>query len=145
MLCMCIARIRLEIHVNNRKFCTNFLVKPKFLLVHRNRYSEGMDDGQKTPHGHPDFNSYVKILLVFIWNRQMNRQTDIYIYFLGGLPSHSTQELYPVVYVEQINPVWASLTTFLQVNWISCRNISTYVPTTRVGWSNLFSSCTVVC
>jgi hypothetical protein len=29
-------------------------------------YSEGMDDGQKTPPGHPDFNSYVKILRVFI-------------------------------------------------------------------------------
>ncbi len=25
-----------------------------------------MDDGQKTPRGHPDFNSYVKILRVFI-------------------------------------------------------------------------------
>jgi hypothetical protein len=33
-----------------------------FLLAHRNRFLEGMDDGQKTPRGHPDFNSYVKIL-----------------------------------------------------------------------------------
>ncbi len=49
---------------------------PNFLLIHRNRYSEGMDDGQKTPRGHPDFNSYVKILRVFIWNGQMNRQTN---------------------------------------------------------------------
>jgi hypothetical protein len=41
-----------------------------------------MDDGQKTPRGHPDFNSYVKILRVFIFktdgqtNRQTDRQTD---------------------------------------------------------------------
>jgi hypothetical protein len=26
-----------------------------------------MDDGQKTPRGHPDFHSYVKILHVFIF------------------------------------------------------------------------------
>ncbi len=38
-----------------------FLLNPSFLLVHTNRYSEGMDNGQKTPHGHPDFHSYVKI------------------------------------------------------------------------------------
>ncbi len=34
LLCLrnipCIARIRLEIHVNNKWFCTNFLVEPKF-------------------------------------------------------------------------------------------------------------------
>ncbi len=35
-----------------------------------------MDDGQKTPRGQPDFNSYVKILPVFIWNGQTNRQTN---------------------------------------------------------------------
>jgi hypothetical protein len=45
-------------------------------LVHRNRYSEGMDVGQKTPRGHPDFNSYMKNIRVFITNGQMNRQTD---------------------------------------------------------------------
>jgi hypothetical protein len=46
----------------------NFLVESEnFLLIHRNRYLEGMDDGQKTPHGHPDFHSYVKILRVFIF------------------------------------------------------------------------------
>jgi hypothetical protein len=33
-----------------------------------------MDDGQKTPRGHPDFNSYVKILRVFIF--QMDRITE---------------------------------------------------------------------
>jgi hypothetical protein len=41
-----------------------------------------MDDGQKTPRGHPDFNFYMKILRVFIFqmegqmNRRMDRQTD---------------------------------------------------------------------
>jgi hypothetical protein len=29
-------------------------------------YLEGTDDGQKTPPGHPDFYSYVKVLCVFI-------------------------------------------------------------------------------
>jgi hypothetical protein len=35
-----------------------------------------MDDGQKTPLGHPDFNSYVKILCVFITDRHTDRQTE---------------------------------------------------------------------
>ncbi len=43
------------------------MLNPNFLLVHRNRYSEGMDDGQKTPRGHPDFHSYMKIQCVFIF------------------------------------------------------------------------------
>jgi hypothetical protein len=51
-------------------------LNPNFLLVHRNRYLEGMDDGQKTPRGHPDFISYVKILRVFITNGQTDGQTD---------------------------------------------------------------------
>ncbi len=51
-----------------------FLLNPNFLLAHRNRYLEGMDDGQKTPRGNPDFNSYVKILRVFIF--QTDGQTD---------------------------------------------------------------------
>ncbi len=58
------------------KFLRIFLLNPNFLLVHRNRYSEGMDDGQKTPRGHPDFNSYIKILRVFINNRWTDRRTD---------------------------------------------------------------------
>ncbi len=44
-----------------------FLLNPNFLLIHRNRYSEGVDNGQKTPRGHPDFHSYVKIQRVFIF------------------------------------------------------------------------------
>jgi hypothetical protein len=84
----------------------NFLVEPEFFLAHRNRYSEGMEDRQKTPLGHPDFNSYVKILLYVFWysrrtDKQTDRQTD-----------------------REINLVWASLTTFLQVHPL------------RVGWRN---------
>jgi hypothetical protein len=35
-----------------------------------------MDDVQNTPRGHPDFNSYMKILRVFIDNRQTDRRTE---------------------------------------------------------------------
>jgi hypothetical protein len=37
-----------------------------------------MEDGQKTPHGNPDFNSHVKILsvLVLITDRWTDRQKD---------------------------------------------------------------------
>ncbi len=74
------------------KFLRIFLLNPNFLLLHRNRYSEGMDNGQKNPRGHPNFNSYVKNLpiLVFQTDRQTDRQMD-----------------------RDINLVWASLTTFL--------------------------------
>ncbi len=56
-------------------FVQFFLLNLNFLLLHKNRYFKGMDDGQKTPRGHPDFNSYVKILrvLVFMTNGQTDR------------------------------------------------------------------------
>jgi hypothetical protein len=57
-----------------------------FLLVHRNRYLEGMNDRQKTPCGHPDLNSYIQNLCVFIF--QMDGRTN-------GLTDG------------EINPVWA--------------------------------------
>jgi hypothetical protein len=50
------------------------LLNPNFLLAHRNRYLEGTDDGQKTPRGHPNLNSYVQNLPVFVF--QTDRQTD---------------------------------------------------------------------
>ncbi len=43
-----------------------------FLLVHRNRYSEGMDNGKKTPRGHPDFHICVKIQRVFIFQTEVS-------------------------------------------------------------------------
>jgi hypothetical protein len=73
-------------------FVQIFLLNPNFLLTHRNRYSEGIDDGHKTPRGHPDFKSYMKILrvLVFRTDRRTDRWTD-----------RQTDG--------EINPVWASL------------------------------------
>jgi hypothetical protein len=74
-----------------------FLLNPKFLLIHRNTYSEGLDDGQKTPRGHPDFHSYVKINVfhipdIFLVNTlllyslspysQRERQTETQIHLL---------------------------------------------------------------
>jgi hypothetical protein len=49
-----------------------------FLLVHRNRHSQGMDDGQMTPRGNPNFNSYVKNLcfLVFQTDGRIDGQID---------------------------------------------------------------------
>jgi hypothetical protein len=70
------ARIWLVIHVNISDFLQIFLLNLNFLLVHRNRYLEGMDDGQKTLRGHLDFNSHMKIQRVFIDNGQKNRGTD---------------------------------------------------------------------
>jgi hypothetical protein len=60
------------------KFLRIFLLNLNLLLAHRSRYSEEMDDGQKTPRGHPDYNSYLKKLrvLVFMTDRQTDRRTD---------------------------------------------------------------------
>jgi hypothetical protein len=66
------ARIWLLMHVNNSDFLQIILLNPNFLLAHRNRYLEVMDDGQITPHGYANFYSYVKNLrvLVFMTDRQ---------------------------------------------------------------------------
>jgi hypothetical protein len=59
-------------------FLRIFLLNPIFLLAHRNRYMEGTEDAQKNPCGHPDFNSYVQNLLVFIYQTdgRMDGQMD---------------------------------------------------------------------
>jgi hypothetical protein len=49
----------------------NFLVESNFLHVHRNRYSEGTEDGQMTQHGYPNFNSYVKNLRFFVFRMDL--------------------------------------------------------------------------
>ncbi len=49
-----------------------------------------MDNGQMTPRGHPDFNSYIKNLRVLVFRTDGRTDRDI-------------------------NPVWASLTMVLQV------------------------------
>jgi hypothetical protein len=80
-------------------FGVTYKLRVKYKIGRRNRYLEGRKDRQMTPHGYPNFNSYVKNLhaLVVITDRQTDRQTD-----------RRTDR--------DINPVWASLTTFLQVN-----------------------------
>jgi hypothetical protein len=71
------------------------VLRIQYMMARRNRYFEVTDDGQKTPRGYPDFNSYVKNLHIFVFR-------------MDG----------------EINPVWASLTMFLQVHLL------------RVGWRN---------
>jgi hypothetical protein len=57
-------------------------LNPNFLLAHRKLYLEGMGDGQMTPRGYPDFNSYAKNLHVSIG--KTDRQTDEDINLGGG-------------------------------------------------------------
>ncbi len=55
-------------------FLQIFLLNPIFLPVNRNRYSEGMDKGQMTSRGYPNFNSYVKNRCFFVF--RMDGGTD---------------------------------------------------------------------
>ncbi len=69
------------------KFLQIFLLNPNFILAHSNRYSEGTDNGQKTPLGHPNFNSYVQILRVLVFQTDgwwTNGQIDRWGYQSGG-------------------------------------------------------------
>jgi hypothetical protein len=66
-----------------------FLLNPNFLLIHRNRYLEGMDDGQKTPRGHPDLIPTRKFnVFSYITDKRTDKQTN------GQID-------------REINPVWA--------------------------------------
>jgi hypothetical protein len=56
------------------KFLRIFLLNPNLLLAHRKRCSEGTDEAQKTSHWHPDFNSNIQNLRVFIF--QTDGRTD---------------------------------------------------------------------
>jgi hypothetical protein len=59
---------------------------------------EGMDDAQKTSRGHPDFNSYVQNLRVFIF--QMGGRTDKR---MNGRTDKRTDRQTD----REINPMWA--------------------------------------
>ncbi len=77
----------------------NFFLNPNILIVHRNKYSEGLDDGQTSPHGHPDFHSYMKFNVFNI--------TDIFLVntlLLYSLSPYSQTERQKET---QINPGWA--------------------------------------
>ncbi len=81
-------------------------MNPNFLLAHRNRYSEGMDDGQKTSCEHPKFNSYMKNLCVLVF--QTDGQTDRWMDGLTekliwcGLPSLCSSRLTPHSHVATV-------------------------------------------
>ncbi len=85
------------------KFLQIFLLNPNFLLAHRNRYSEGMENGQKTPRGHPNFNSYVKNLhvLVFRIDGPTDRQTKI------TPAARELEELFSAVLERFLQPIHA--------------------------------------
>jgi hypothetical protein len=78
-----------------------------------------MDDGQKTPHGHPDFNSYVKILHVSIDNGLTNRQTDGEIHSLRvGWRNFLTVVLLCQFLVLAGNRFWFYILMYLEYNTV---------------------------
>jgi hypothetical protein len=84
-----------------------------FLLTHRNRYLEGMDDRQKTPRGHPHFNSYIKSMCFGIPDGWTDGQTDgqMEILIQCGLPSLCSSRSV------QVENVWI-IVVFLQCTLI---------------------------
>jgi hypothetical protein len=72
-----LARILSVKHKKIGNFLRVFLMNPNFLLAHRNRYFERMDDGKITPCGYPTFNSYIKNLRFSILGRDRRRDGDI--------------------------------------------------------------------
>jgi hypothetical protein len=84
-----------------------------------------MDDGQKTPRGHPVFNSYVKILrvLVFRTDGRTDGRMDGWIDertdgWADGRTDGRTDGQTDRQTDREVYPVWASLTTFLHVNLV---------------------------
>jgi hypothetical protein len=59
-------------------FTSILRVKKMHMMGRRNRCFEGTEDGQMTPPGYPNFDSYIKNLrvLVFQTDGQTDRQTD---------------------------------------------------------------------
>ncbi len=93
------------------------MLHPNFLLAHRNRYSEGMDDGQKTPRGHPNFNSYVKNPRVLVFRTDGRIARDIHSLRLGW------RNFFPVVPLCQFlvlagNRFWFYILMYLEYNTV---------------------------
>jgi hypothetical protein len=61
-------------------FLQIFMLDPKFLCAHRNRYSEGTDNGQMTPRG------YTLILIPTL---------KIYVFFLFRLDGRTDRDINP--------------------------------------------------
>jgi hypothetical protein len=55
-----------------RVFGLTSVIEVQYMMARRNRYFEAMEDGQMTPRGYPNFNSYIKNLLFCIPDRQRN-------------------------------------------------------------------------
>jgi hypothetical protein len=98
-------------------------LNPNFFLAQRNRYSEGTDNAQKTPRGHPDFYSYVQNLHVFIF--QTDRRTDKQTNRLRKtLAARGLEELFfPVVLLCQFlvlagNRFWFYTLIYLKYNTV---------------------------
>ncbi len=47
-------------------FGVTYKLRVKYKIGHRNRYLEGWNDRQMTPHEYPNFNSYLKNLCFFV-------------------------------------------------------------------------------
>jgi hypothetical protein len=62
-----------------------------------------MDDGQKTPRGHPEFNSYMKILRIFIFRTDRQPDRDINPVWAGYQSKISGPK--NVSYDAQIRPI----------------------------------------
>ncbi len=48
-------------------FGVTYKLRVKYKMGRKNRYSEGWNDRQMTPHGYPNFNFYLKNLRVFVF------------------------------------------------------------------------------
>jgi hypothetical protein len=89
-------------------FVRIFLLNPIFFLAHRNRYPEGMDDGQKTPCGHPDLKFLRKNSTCF-HNSQTDGQTDREInpVWVGTPAVRGLEELFSAVLERFLEPFHA--------------------------------------
>ncbi len=87
LLCHCVSFVVSDLLLwREIVFSVTYELRLKYKMGCRNRYSEGRNPRQMTPRGNANLNSYVKNLHELVF------QTD-----------------------REIDPVWASLTTFLQV------------------------------
>jgi hypothetical protein len=91
-----------------------FLLNPNFLLIHRNKYSEGMEDGQKNPRGYPDYLSYVKLNVFHI--------PDIFLVntlLLDSLSPYSQTEGQTETQIHSLRVGWRNLFSSCAV--VSCQ------------------------
>jgi hypothetical protein len=81
VMCRCASFLVMEENifgVTYIHFGVTYVLRVQYKMARRNRYLEGMEDGQMTPCGYPNFNSYIKNLgfLVFRTDGQRDGRTD---------------------------------------------------------------------